>query len=117
MRFRERVLEDGRVRVRARPRVSARRSRGTVSRDEEALQATGTDGTAATRLRTLDEDVRGVVRRGPQDPVFIISPQSEKTMALEYGCKAFGGLVGGPPLTLFGVWCLHRAGEVRQLFR
>jgi hypothetical protein len=27
-------------------------------------------------------------------------------MTMEYGFKAFGGLVGGPALALFGLWCL-----------
>ena len=116
MRFRERLLEDGLgvfVLGRAFPRAQSR----AVSWDEEAVQATGTDGQAATRVRQMDEDVRGIVRRGPQDPVFIISPQSEKIMAFEYGLKAFGGLLGGPPLTLFGIWCLMELWKSGQLFR
>ena len=27
-------------------------------------------------------------------------------MTTEYGFKAFGGLVGGPLLATFGLWCL-----------
>jgi hypothetical protein len=84
--------------------------------DEETSQATGTDGMTDPRLRTLDAEVRGVVRRGTQDPVFVISQSSEKTMAFQYGLQAFGGLAGGPLLTLFGVWCLLELARSRQLF-
>ena len=58
-----------------------------------------------------------VSREGPpHDPVFVISQSSEKTMAFEYGLKAFGGLAGGPVLTLFGVWCLLELARSGQLF-
>jgi hypothetical protein len=77
-----------------------------VSMDDEALQATGTDAVGATHVRTLDGACCAVIRRGKDDPAFIISERSEKTMTMEYGFKAFGGLVGGPLLALFGLWCL-----------
>ena len=116
MRFRERVLEDDAlvfVLGRAFPRAESH----PISWDEEPVEATGTDGMAATRLRTLDAGVQGVVRRGTQDPVFVISQTSEKTMAFQYGLQAFGGLAGGPVATLFGVWCLLELAKSGQLFR
>jgi hypothetical protein len=36
-------------------------------------------------------------------------------MSMEYGLRAFAGLVGGPLLALFGLWCLTelaRSGEL-----
>ena len=117
MRFRERILEDD-ARVFVLGRVFPRAQSHTVSwDDEDQLQATGTDGAAAVRLRSLDSEVRGVVRRGTQDPVFVISQSSEKTMTFQYGLQAFGGLVGGPLATLFGVWCLLELARSGQLFR
>jgi hypothetical protein len=116
MRFRERVLDDGLIVYvlgRAYPRAQSK----VVSFDEEALEATGTDAIGATRVRTRDEEVRGVIRQGTQDPAYLISPRSEKTMTFEYGLRAVGGLVGGPALTLFGVWCLLELAKSGQLFR
>jgi len=115
MRFRERMLEDD-ARVFVLGRAFPRAQSSAVSWDEEPAKATGTDGMADARLRALDAEVRGVVRRGTQDPVFVISQSSEKTMAFEYGLKAFGGLAGGPLLTLFGVWCLIELARSGQLF-
>jgi len=115
MRFRERLLEDG-LSVFVLGRAFPRAQSTSISWDDEALQATGTEGAAATRVRSLDAEVRGVVRRGPQDPVFVISRDSEKSMELEYGLKAFGGLLGGPLLTLFGVWCLLELARTGHLF-
>jgi hypothetical protein len=116
MRFRERTLDDDLV-VYVLGRAYPRAMSVNVSWDEEALQATGTDGLGASHVRERDADVKGVVRRGPQDPAFIISPQSEKTMEFMYAVKAFGGLLGGPPITLFGVWCLIELSKAAQLFR
>lgn len=105
MRFRERIVDDGCavfVLGRANPKPHA----VTISMDDEALQATGTDAVGATHVRTLDGQCCAVIRRGSNDPTFIISERSEKTMSTEYGLRAFGGLVGGPVLALFGLWCL-----------
>ena len=100
------------VNCRAFPRAESH----PISWDEEPVEATGTDGMAATRLRTLDAGVQGVVRRGTQDPVFMISQTSEKMMAFQYGLQAFGGLAGGPVATLFGVWCLLELAKSGELF-
>jgi hypothetical protein len=115
MRFRERTLEDGNavyVLGRAHPRPQA----VAVSMDdEEVLQATGTDAIGATHVRTHDAEVSAVIRRGPRDPAFLISTRSEKTMTFEYGLRAIAGLVGGPLLSLFGLWCLielARSGDL-----
>jgi hypothetical protein len=116
MRFRERRLEEGQhvyVLGRANPKSMSR----TVSFDEEALQATGTDSYGAAHVRSLDEDCRGVIRRGPHDPAYIISTTSERNEAFVYGARAFGGLVGGPLLTIFGVWCLLELAKSGSLLR
>ncbi len=116
MRFRERILEDD-VKVFVLGRAFPRAESHAVSWDEEPIQATGTDGMAATRLRALDSGLQGVVRRGVQDPVFVISQTSEKLMSFQLGLQAFGGLMGGPLLTLFGLWCLLELAQSGQLFR
>jgi hypothetical protein len=116
MRFRERRLEEGHavyVLGRANPRSVAR----AVSFGEEALEATGTDSYGATHVRTLDDEVTAVIRRGPRDPAFLISTTSEKTETFLYGLKAFGGLLGGPLLTVFGVWCLLELAKSGRWFR
>ena len=105
MRFRERVLEESRavfVLGRAEPRPRA----VEVSMDEEVLEATGTDAVGARYVRMNDGRCTAVIRKGPRDPALLISDKSEKSMTTEYGLKAFGGLVGGPLLAMFGLWCL-----------
>jgi len=115
MRFRERALEDGAavyVLGRAHPRPQA----VAVSMDDEvALPATGTDAIGATRVRDRDAHCAAVVRRGPRDPAFLISDRSEKSMTFEYGLRALAGLVGGPLLTLFGLWCLIELAKGGEL--
>jgi hypothetical protein len=101
MRFRERLIEEGQpvyVLGTAMPRARAH-SLG----DEEALEATGTDGVAVERLRALDEEASAVIRRGENEPTFLISQQSERDLTLTLGLRAVAGLVGGPALTLFGL--------------
>jgi len=105
MRFQERVLEEGRtvfVLGRANPKPHA----VDISMDEEALQATGTDAVGARRVREVDGHCMAVIRKGPRDPAFLISDRSEKSMTTEYGLHAFAGLVGGPLITLIGLWFL-----------
>ena len=115
MRFRERYLEEGRavfILGRAFPKPHA----VDVSMDEEALEATGTDAIGAEHVRHNDGRCMAIIRRGAHDPTFLISDKSEKTVSAEYGFKAFGGLVGGPLLALFGVWCLielAKSGDLR----
>lgn len=116
MRFRERILEPG-VNVyalgRAHPKAMSQ-SLSDEDETEEALQATGTDAWAGRRLSETDRSIAGVLRRGEHDPAFLISPHSEKNMTFEYGAKALGGLLGGPAITLFGLWCvleLMKSGE------
>jgi hypothetical protein len=106
MRFRERTLEDGvgvYVLGRAHPRP---RAVAVTVDDEEVLEATGTDAIGAAHVRQHDGRCSAVIRQGPRDPAFLISDRSERTMTFEYGLKAFAGLVGGPLLTLFSLWCL-----------
>src|SRR5262249_26362111 len=66
MRFRERRLEDGAavlVLGRAQPKPHAVQ----VSMDDEVLKATGTDGPAATHVRTHDSECCAVIRKGKDD--------------------------------------------------
>jgi len=105
MRFQERVLEEGRavfVLGRANPKPHA----VEISMDEDVLQATGTDAYGAQHVREFDGRCMAVIRKGPRDPAFLISDRSEKSMASEYGLKAFAGLVGGPVIAMFGLWFL-----------
>jgi hypothetical protein len=101
LRFRERMLEEGqRVYVlgTATPRASAH-----VVAEEAELLATGTDDAIASRMRTLDHKVTGVVRRGEHEKTFMISQESEKGLMLSLGAKAVLQLFGGPILTLVGL--------------
>ena len=105
MRFRERRLEEGRavfVLGHAMPKANA----VEVSMDDVALAATGTDAVGANHVRDVDGRCRAVIRKDARDAAFLISDRSEKSMTAEYGFKAFGGLVGGPLLAMFGFWCL-----------
>jgi len=105
MRFRERALEDGMavfVLGRALPKPHAE----PVSMDEDVLLATGTDRVGALRVREHDGGCCAVIRRGRDDAAFIISDRSENAMTFEFGLRAFAGVVGGPLLALFGIWCL-----------
>jgi hypothetical protein len=109
LRFRERTLEEGHVVYvlgSARPRSLA-----TEISQEEVVEATGTDGPVEQRLRTLQESASAVISQGDHDPVFIISQNSERGVLLELGLKAWGGLLGGPALTLFGLayWLIRWA--------
>ena len=114
MRFRERRLEEGRavyVLGRAHPKPQS----VVVSMDEEALEATGTEAIGAAHVRRYDGQCMAIIRRGKSDAGFLISDSSEKSLTFTYGFKAFGGLVGGPLLTMFGLWCLielARSGEL-----
>jgi hypothetical protein len=114
MRFRERRLEEGHsvyVLGRATPKPHA----VAVSMDDEVLEATGTDAIGAAHVRRYDGVCTAVIRRGQRDPAFLISDRSEKSMTFEYGLKAFGGLVGGPALALFGLWCLVELAKSGEL--
>lgn len=105
MRFRERRLDvDQRVYVlgRAFPRPASQ----AISFDEEALEATGTDSYGAAQVRSLDHETCAVIRRGPGDPVFLISTRPEGEEQFLIGLQAAAGLVAGPLLTWFGIWCL-----------
>ena len=101
LRFRERVLESGqRVYVLG---TATPRSQARVVAEGEELQATGTDGPIATRRTALDRDVVAVVRRGENEPTFIVSQDSEKGLMLSLGARALLQLVGGPALTVIGL--------------
>jgi hypothetical protein len=116
MRFRERVLEEGQAMYvigRAHPKAMAQ----SVSDDEVSMAATGTDGRGVSAVRTLDQRTNGVIRKADGDALFVISGQSEKQMASEFGLKAFAALVGGPLLTLGGAWFLMLLVQSGQFFR
>ena len=100
LRFRERILEDGQqvfVLGTAMPRGQAFR----VSDDD--LQATGTDGWFSPRHQQLDQSATATIRKGPNEPTFIISQSSERELTLMLSLKAFGGMIGGPIAALFGL--------------
>lgn len=100
LRFRERMLESGEpvyVLGTATPRSQER----TVA-DVEMPQETGSADAAVARLRSLDHEVAAVVRRGENQSTFIISQESEKSLMLDLGARAFLQLAGGPVLTLLG---------------
>jgi len=104
LRFRERVLEEGEavyVLGSAEPCPQVLQ----VSQDE-ALEATGTEGYRTSRIRELHEETAAVVRRGRNDPVFLISQASERELVFDLGLRAWANLVAGPALTLFGLVCL-----------
>jgi hypothetical protein len=112
LRFRERKLEEGQqlyVLGTAMPRSS-----GVVISDGEALAATGTDGPGALpqrRLRERDADVRGVIRQGDRERTFILSQDSEKSLAFGLGIHAALLLAGGPAATVAGLWVWLDAGR------
>ena len=101
MRFRERILEDGQhifVLGTAMPR-----GRALMVSDGDQMQATGTEDARAHRLRELSGQAVAVVRKGETQPTFIISQQSERSIAMNLGLRAWAELAGGPALTLFGL--------------
>ncbi len=101
LRFRERLIEPGQpvyVLGSAFPRAQS-----VSLSDDESLAATGTDDAVATRLRATDQRIVGVIRKGQNDPTFLISPQSELALVVTLGMKCVAQLVAGPALTLFGL--------------
>lgn len=103
LRFRERILEEGQqvyVLGSAEPRAQV----VEISQDE-ALEATGTEESRATRVSALQKEAVAVVRRGENDPVFVISQDSERELTFELGLTAWGYLIAGPVITLFGLGC------------
>ena len=112
-RFRERILEDGQ---RAYLLGTAMpRSKAFMISDAEEVVATGTDGPMWTaQQRVLDESVVATIRRGTNEPTFIISQSSERELTLMLGLKSLGGMVGGPVATLFGLgyWLSVLAGRM-----
>ena len=55
------------------------------------------------RVRALHERVVAVIRKGRNDPTFLISRDSEETLTLMLGVSTILKLVGGPLLTVFGL--------------
>lgn len=104
LRFRERILEEGQevfVLGTATPRARAH----VVSDGEalDALAATGTDDSFATRVRSLDHEVSAVVRKGQNESTFVVSQDSEQTISTMLGLRSWGMLLGGPVLALIGL--------------
>jgi len=112
MRFRERVMQSGQavfVLGSAMPRA-----RAVSLSDDDAVAATGTDG-PQNRIATADHEVTGVVRRGQNEPTFIISQESQLALTLELGFQAFAQLIGGPIISLFGLgWWLYALAAGRM---
>ena len=104
MRFRERVMQTGQpafVLGSAMPRAHA-----VSLSDGEAMAATGTDG-PENRIATIDHEVVGVVRRGQNEPTFIISQESARAVTSDLGIQAVAQVIGGPLLSLAGLgWWL-----------
>jgi hypothetical protein len=101
MRFRERVIAEGEavfVLGTATPKAHA-----IAISDGDQLQATGTDDAGAHRLRQLDQECVGVIRRGESETTFILSEESEKQIAFDVGLRGWGEMIGGPLLTLLGL--------------
>ena len=101
MRFRERILEDGQhafILGTAMPRSQAFR----IS-DDEALLATGTEGTFGVGHLSLDAQAAATIRKGPNEPTFIISQSSERELTLMLAWRAFAGMIGGPIAALCGL--------------
>jgi len=100
LRFRERILEqDQRIFVLG---TAAPRARAAAITPEDALPA-AEEGPHERHLRELQEQTVGVVRKGENEPVFIISQQSERELTLMLGLKAWGEMIAGPALTVFGL--------------
>ena len=108
LRFRERVIEDQQrmfVLGTAMPRGHA------VALSDDEVRATGTDG-RPTRLAALDDATVAIVRKGDNEPTFIISQESERMLALDLGLQCTAQLVGGPLLSLFALgWWLFGAAS------
>lgn len=100
LRFRERMLEAGQP-IYVLGTATPRAQEHTVA-DVELPQEGGIGDASVARLRTLDHGVSAVVRRGENDSTFIISQESEKSLMLDLGARAFLQLAGGPVLTLIG---------------
>jgi hypothetical protein len=103
LRFRERIIEEGQeiyVLGTATPRARAH-----VISDGEALEslATGTDDAFRRPMRTLDEEVAAVVRKGQNESTFVLSQDPEEHVTTMLGLRSWGMLVGGPLLTLIGL--------------
>ena len=113
LRFRERVLQEGeRVYVLGTATPPAQAHTVSVGEEiaveREELQATGTDEWRARRVRTRDQDVAAVIRRGEHEKTFIISQDSERNLTTGLGLKAAAKLIGGPLITLLGLgYWLH----------
>jgi len=103
LRFRERMLEENQtvfVLGTAEPRPQVM----TVSQDAELeLAATGTDGGRSQRIRELQHESVGIIRQGENERAFFLSQQSQSELTLQLGLSAWGGMLGGPALTLFGL--------------
>lgn len=134
LRFRERTLEEGqRVYVlgTAVPRAASRDISQPAwveqTEAEPELLATGTEGAKATfgsraersasqrdpgRVKELHDRTTAVIRRGDQDPTFVISTESELTLEVSYGASTLLNLFGGPLLTIMGLgyWIHALAG-------
>jgi E3 Ubiquitin ligase len=100
LRFRERILEDGQQVFVLGTAMPPARVVGVS--DGAELAATGTDG-ADRRVRELQSEAAGIVRRGDRDRVFIISQESQRDLTFDLGLKAWGQLIAGPTLAASGL--------------
>lgn len=116
LRFRERLIQGGEpvyVLGTALPRSNSRDlSLGGFA----AVEDTPGTATRGARIRGMQDQVSAVIRKGENEPTFIISQEHEQSVAMGFGLKALGGLVGGPILTLLGLgYWLYSLPQARAL--
>jgi hypothetical protein len=58
---------------------------------------------SSARVRELQQKVVAVIRRGRNDPTFLIARESEESLTLTLGLLTFAKLIGGPLMTVFGL--------------
>jgi len=102
LRFRERMIEPG-TQVFVLGSAFPRATSVSLS-DGDEMAATGTDDGFAARLRAMDDRLAGVIRKGQNDPTFVISLESALALEVGLGVRSIAKLIGGPLLTLFGLW-------------
>ena len=68
-----------------------------------AQQRRATTAVTSARVRELQQKVVAVIRRGRNDPTFVIARESEDSLSLTLGMLTFAKLIGGPLMTVFGL--------------
>ena len=112
LRFRERILEEEQ-RVYVLGTATPKQNSTAISMDDAAPAAE--EGPHERHLRELQERTLGVVRQGENERTFIISQQSERELTVTLGLRAWGQMIAGPALTMFGLgyWLQYLASRGR----